>query len=88
VKLCSDRCRWSGKDGDEGVSARIVQNVRETVMSWLVVRSREATICSSEMARALAYGSADHGISQWRYFMPVVHAVVDALVADELFMLS
>ncbi len=88
MKLCSYRCRRSGKDGDERVSARIVHNVRETVMSRLVARPREATICSSEMARALADGSADHGISQWRYFMPVVDAVVDEVVADELFMLS
>ncbi|MET0271056.1 MAG: DUF3253 domain-containing protein [Sphingomonas sp.] len=48
-------------------------------LTLLAARAPDATLCPSEVARALA---ADAGIAAgWRDLMPVVHAAVDRLVA-------
>ena len=49
----------------------------DAVLALLNQRDRDATICPSEVARALA---AAQGNEDWRRHMPEVHAAVDALV--------
>lgn len=44
-------------------------------------RSQTATVCPSEVARALAR-SRDGDDADWRSFMPEVHAAVEAMVKD------
>ena len=53
---------------------------RATTLSLLARRAPDATICPSEVARAIA--------PDWRAAMPAVHAAVDALVRDGLVRLS
>jgi hypothetical protein len=48
----------------------------------MVARKPEATICPSEIARAIA---SEHN---WREAKPVVHAMVDTLLAEVLIHLS
>lgn len=55
---------------------------RELTLTLLVARHKGATICPSEVARAMA---AD---GDWRGAMPTVHAAVDGLVAQGLVRLS
>ncbi len=49
-------------------------------MALLAARAPEATVCPSEVARALA--AATGGAPEWRNAMPVVHAAVDQLVIE------
>lgn len=53
---------------------------RAMTLSLLARRARDATICPSEVARAIA--------QDWRGAMPIVHAAVDGLVRDGLVRLS
>jgi predicted DNA-binding transcriptional regulator len=53
---------------------------RTAILSLLVRRAPTATICPSEVARAIS--------PDWRGAMPAVHAAVDGLVRDELVQLS
>ena len=53
---------------------------RTAVLSLLAHRAPDATICPSEVARAIA--------PDWRGVMPAVHAAVDGLVRDGLVQLS
>jgi len=46
-------------------------------LALLGARAGDATLCPSEVARALS-GNAE----AWREMMPAVHAAVDALVAE------
>ncbi len=52
-------------------------------MALIARRSPEATVCPSEVARALVAGS-----DAWRDAMPVVHAAIDRLVEDGVVRLS
>jgi hypothetical protein len=45
-------------------------------------RAPNATVCPSEVARALAAG-IDGAAADWREFMPVVHDAIDTLVRDK-----
>jgi len=56
-------------------------DARTMTLDLLARRAPEATICPSEVARALAPDA-------WRDAMPVVHAAVDRLVADDRVRLS
>ena len=47
----------------------------------LAARASEATVCPSEVARALA-------TEDWRQVMPVVHEAIDRLVSDRMVGLS
>lgn len=67
---------------DDGPGPR---DARATILSMLAARAPTATICPSEVARALA---AMAGAEDWRAAMPTVHAAVDALVADGSIRLS
>lgn len=53
-------------------------DARLTALTLLAARRPGATICPSEVARALA---AAAGTSEWRAQMPAVHAAVDRLLA-------
>jgi len=53
---------------------------RATTLSLLARREPDATICPSDVARAIA--------SDWRGAMPAVHAAIDGLVDDGLVRLS
>ena len=59
-----------------------VMDAREATLALLAARAPEATVCPSEVARALA-APAD-----WRDRMPAVHAAVDRLVTEGLVRLS
>ena len=61
---------------------------REATLALLAARVPGATICPSEVARALvAPGSASEALD-WRAAMPAVHAAVDLLVTQGLVRLS
>jgi hypothetical protein len=49
---------------------------RDVMLALLARRAPDATICPSEVARALAPGP------DWRAAMPVVHAAVDRLLDE------
>jgi hypothetical protein len=52
---------------------------RAAALALLAARAPGATVCPSEVARALA---AAAGITDWRGEMQAVHAAVDGLVAE------
>lgn len=56
---------------------------RKAVLALLGARAAGATVCPSEVARALAGVGED-----WRACMPAVHAAVDGLAADGAVQLS
>lgn len=58
---------------------------RAAVLTLLARRAPRATVCPSEVARAMA---AAMGEEDWRGAMPAVHAAVDGLVAARLVRLS
>ncbi len=62
---------------------------REVTLSLLALRAPAATVCPSEVARALA-GTAggESGAEHWRSAMPAVHAAVDRMMAEGLVRLS
>lgn len=62
------------------------KHVRDTVLALLAARAEGATICPSEVARALSRGAGDE--QAWREAMPAVHAALDLLVVDKLVQLS
>ncbi|TGX52378.1 DUF3253 domain-containing protein [Sphingomonas gei] len=57
------------------------RDARSATLALLAARAAEATVCPSEVARALA----GHG---WREAMPEVHAAVDGLLAEGIVRLS
>jgi hypothetical protein len=58
---------------------------RTATLALLAARAEGATVCPSEVARALA-GVAGHG--DWRGEMPAVHEAVDGLLAEGAVRLS
>ena len=58
-------------------------DARAITLALLDARSGGATVCPSEVARAMSEGAAD-----WRAAMPAVHAAIDLLVADGVVRLS
>ena len=58
-------------------------DAREATMALLAARAEDATVCPSEVARALTVATGD-----WRDAMPEVHAAVDQMVGDGLVRLS
>ncbi len=59
--------------------------VRSATLALLARRAADATVCPSEVARAIA---AAAGMADWRGAMPAVHAAIDKMVADKLVRLS
>lgn len=58
-------------------------DAREATLALLAARAEDATVCPSEVARALAGPDGD-----WRDAMPEVHAAVDQMVGDGVVRLS
>jgi hypothetical protein len=58
---------------------------RAATLALLAARAEGATVCPSEVARALAAAS---GEVEWRGRMGAVHAAVDGLIAERLVRLS
>ena len=56
-------------------------DARTMTLALLARRAPGATVCPSEVARALAAAAGD---DDWRAAMPVVHTAIDAMVADGL----
>ncbi|WP_332703843.1 DUF3253 domain-containing protein [Sphingomonas sp. PB4P5] len=64
-------------------------SARDATLALLSCRAHGATICPSEVARALAAPPQTGAPgTNWREFMPIVHAAVDELVAEGLVRLS
>lgn len=57
---------------------------RDMTLALLATRAAGATVCPSEVARALAKADG----SEWREAMPSVHAAIDGLMADGAIHLS
>lgn len=64
---------------------RTLANAAAAVLALLAGRAAGATVCPSEVARALARAA---GEPDWRATMPVVHAAIDRLVAEGAVRLS
>jgi hypothetical protein len=64
-----------------------LQQARDVAITLLSGRGAGATICPSEIARKLAAGDHDDA-GGWRGKMPMVHAAVDALLAERRIQLS
>lgn len=61
----------------------------ELALALLANRATGATVCPSEVARALVVAvSAENAQSSWRNAMPEVHAAIDLLVANGSVQLS
>ena len=58
-------------------------DAREATLALLGARAEDATVCPSEVARALTVATRE-----WREAMPEVHAAVDQMVSDGLVRLS
>jgi hypothetical protein len=63
-------------------------STRDAVLKLLDTRANDATVCPSEVARALASGGESTVAGDWRDNMAAVHAAVDQLVSDGLVRLS
>ncbi|MET0247110.1 MAG: DUF3253 domain-containing protein, partial [Sphingomonas sp.] len=74
----------TGAAGSDGAPAG--DRARILTLALLDARADDATICPSEVARALTTGAKDE--SMWRNAMPAVHAAVDALVNEGRVQLS
>lgn len=59
--------------------------VRAATLALLARRAAGATVCPSEVARAMA---AARGGADWRAWMPDVHAEIDRMAAQGLVQLS
>jgi hypothetical protein len=77
--------RERGHGRDSVNDAGPVSDARAMTLALLARRAAEATVCPSEVARALA---AACGTGDWRGEMPAVHAAVDALAAEGAVRLS
>ena len=58
----------------------MIESTDQAIMALLDQRGAGKTICPSEAAKRIAASSAD-GLTDWRAFMPQVHAAADALLA-------
>ena len=69
--------------------AGALETVSDLVLALLGARLDQATVCPSEVARALsASNDAEAPGSDWRSAMPMVHAAVDRLVTEGKVQLS
>ena len=64
-------------------------DARDTTMALLAARASGATVCPSEVARAMvAAADGEEALKDWRAAMPIVHTAVDQLVSEGLVRLS
>ena len=65
------------------------KDARALTLALLAARDTGATICPSEVARAITAGAGpDATVRDWRDAMPQVHATIDAMVSEGLVRLS
>lgn len=65
------------------------KDARHVTLAILEARAHDATVCPSEVARALtALAVEGAAAGEWRGAMPAVHAAVDQLVIEGKIMLS
>jgi uncharacterized protein DUF3253 len=75
-----------GKREEPGIGPSEAKgDVRATALALLSSRAPGATICPSEVARAIASGG---GHADWRTGMPAVHEAIDAMAAEGLVRLT
>ncbi len=61
----------------------VIMDACDATLALLAARTTQATICPSEVARALfAKAGAEKAMASWRELMPTVHAAVDRLVSE------
>ena len=59
------------------------EDLASFALALLHARASEATVCPSEVARAVAKtAGTGPGVDDWRGVMPSIHAAVDRLVAE------
>ena len=67
----------------------VAMDARDATLALLAARASGATVCPSEVARAMvAADGAKAAATGWRTKMPDVHAAVDRLVAEDMVRLS
>ncbi|MES3081822.1 DUF3253 domain-containing protein [Sphingomonas faeni] len=58
-------------------------DARDATLALLAARAPDASVCPSEVARALATASSIDGRkTDWRDMMPTVHSAIDQLMID------
>lgn len=65
-----------------------IVDAREAVLALLADRAPAATVCPSEVAKALAVTTGAGEAVDWRTMMPAVHAAVDELAINRRVQLS
>ena len=70
---------------DDMIPASFVGDARAITLRLLADRAADATVCPSEVARALAAAS---GQADWRGKMAAVHRAIDQMVVEKLVRLS
>jgi hypothetical protein len=63
-------------------------SARDIALALISARAEDATICPSEVARALSAAAQEMDSQAWRRAMPEVHATVDRLIVEGLVQLS
>jgi len=63
-------------------------DARAVTLALLAARAPEATVCPSEVARAIAADVTQDAGGGWRAAMPIVHAAIDVLVGEGVVRLS
>jgi hypothetical protein len=63
-------------------------DARAATLALLAARAPEATVCPSEVARAIAAGDTEAEAGNWREAMPIVHGAIDLLVDEGVVRLS
>lgn len=63
-------------------------DARAVTLALLAARAPDATICPSEVARALATDASAAAQQDWRSAMPTVHAAVDRMLLEGCVRLS
>jgi hypothetical protein len=64
------------------------EEVHDATLALLAIRAPEATVCPSEVARALIAADSTRSPDDWRDAMPAVHQAIDRLLAEGLVHLS
>jgi hypothetical protein len=65
-----------------------IRSICDLALAMLAARASEATICPSEVARAMVAEGVRPDSENWRDLMPAVHAAVDLLLGQGIIRLS
>lgn len=76
--------------GDREVilASKNLDHVQAVALELLWSRGAGATVCPSEVARAVSRNEASGSAASWRSVMPSVHAAIDDLLVKRLVRLS